>query len=527
MMRPDASGFGRALLRKLAPLAIVLGLCTTAQAAAPYVLADVATGRVLDSRDATMPWYPASVTKLMTAYVALRQLSAGRIGWETPIPISRRAAMAAPSKIGAKPGTEVTLENALKMMLVKSANDMAVVVAEGVGGSVETFAGMMNSEAERLGMRESHFINPNGLWVEGQQTSARDMALLARALLTEFPEYSGLFSIGALQLGERILKNTNGLVGRYPGIEGMKTGFICASGFNLVAVASRGNQRLIAVVFGATSNADRTIRAANLLDKGFSSSGFSLFGSGASGSLNTLPPSAVTAAPNMREEICMRRKGPPPSEEEALAIPAASGSDDPRFPFSSAAAMPNTVRGTGRRLLGPRDEFAPLLVTLGRTTGSATAPLAANAVGAPATAVAVAPGGKPPATAFTGDATASEGLPGAVTATAPGTLPLAAAARGTNPAPASANPWMKPATAAVSATAARTTAKAAPAKAAPAKTAAAAAPAKTGQQTAAKAPVKPAPKAVAKPAQKPASKPTAKKTAPASGQAKVPTAALQ
>src|SRR6478736_2939561 len=100
MMRPDASGFGRALLRKLAPLAIVLGLCTTAQAAAPYVLADVATGRVLESRDATMPWYPASVTKLMTAYVALRQLSAGRIGWETPIPISRRAAMAAPSKIG-------------------------------------------------------------------------------------------------------------------------------------------------------------------------------------------------------------------------------------------------------------------------------------------------------------------------------------------------------------------------------------------------------------------------------------------
>jgi D-alanyl-D-alanine carboxypeptidase len=380
----------RRLACAFAALAASLIAASGAFAMAPYVVVDVNSGRVLMAEDATVPWYPASVTKLMTVYVTLRQLKAGAIGLETPIPVSRVAASVPPSKIGVRPGQEVTLDNALKMLLVKSANDMAVVIAEGVGGTVENFADMMNREAQRIGMRESHFVNPNGLFVEGQQTSARDMAVLARQLLVEFPEYAHYFNIGALQLGKRVLKNTNGLIGRYPGIEGMKTGFICASGFNLVAVASRNGQRLIAVVFGASSNAERTLRAADMLDRGFSKWGSSM------GTLDGLPASAISSPPNMREDVCVRRKGAPPSEEEAdsAVVASASQGDEGRvlLPGGAATMSLSGVRVPGTRNLIPRAEFEPIPVAIGRTAGSATAPVAANATQ-----------GKTTATAYAGD----------------------------------------------------------------------------------------------------------------------------
>jgi D-alanyl-D-alanine carboxypeptidase len=389
----------RRLIAILSALSLSLVAATGASAMAPSIVVEVNSGKVLMADDATVPWYPASVTKLMTVYVTLRQLKAGAIGRDTPIPVSRRAASVPPSKIGVRPGQEVTLDNAMKMLLVKSANDMAVVIAEGVGGTVENFADMMNREAERIGMRESHFVNPNGLFVEGQQTSARDMALLARTILVEFPDYAGYFQIGALQLGKRVLKNTNGLIGRYPGIEGMKTGFICASGFNLVAVASRNGQRLIAVVFGAASNAERTLRAAEMLDKGFAH-----WGSGV-GSLDSLAPSAIASPPDMREDICVHRKGGAPSEEEADAAPAAAmpggGSDDGKLVMSSgpvAMAVASSIKVPGTRALGPRAEFDPIPVSIGRTPGSATAPVAANAVG----------GGRTTATAYAGARTSAD-----------------------------------------------------------------------------------------------------------------------
>lgn len=383
--------------------------CGGATAASPYVVVDASSGRVLMQEDATMPWHPASVTKLMTAYVALKSMREGSVGWETPIPVTVRASRASPSKIGVKPGQEVTLDNALKMLLVKSANDMAIVIAEGVGGSVEAFAAMMNAEARRLGMRESHFINPNGLHAEGQQTSARDMAILARALLLEFPQHADLFSIPALQLGDRVMNNTNGLVGRYPGVEGMKTGFVCASGFNLVAVASRNGQRLIAVVMGEPSAADRTIKAATLLDKGFGGSGGGgLFGFGAATTLQSLPRSPVGVAPNMREEICVRRKGPPASEDELDRAPAAAGptsfSDGGGAGFfggqsMALAAAGSSVRGTGGpRSLAARAPLEPVAVFIGRSPGSVSAPVAANARAIPAR-----PDTPETATAFVGD----------------------------------------------------------------------------------------------------------------------------
>ena len=166
-------------------------------------------------------------------------------------------------------GTQVTVDNALKMMMVKSANDMAVLLAEGIGGSVDDFAQEMTETAHRLGMTESNFVNPNGLPADGQIMSARDLAILARALIREFPEYSFYWHIPAIKFGRRVVRNYNPLLGRYPGADGMKTGFICASGFNLVATATRDNKQLIAVVLGAPSSSARAIKAAELLESGF------------------------------------------------------------------------------------------------------------------------------------------------------------------------------------------------------------------------------------------------------------------
>ena len=150
------------------------------------------------------------------------------------------------------------------MMMVKSANDMAVVLAEGVGGSIDGFSAQMNQTAQRLGMTQTSYVNPNGLPAEGQITSARDLAILARAIIRDLPEYEYFIHIPAIRFGRRVTQNFNRLIGRYPGADGLKTGFICASGYNLVASATRNGKRLIAVVLGASSGHDarRACRAA-------------------------------------------------------------------------------------------------------------------------------------------------------------------------------------------------------------------------------------------------------------------------
>ena len=167
--------------------------------------------------------------------------------------VSPVAASQSPSKMGFRPGTQVTVENALTMMMVKSANDMAVVLAEGVGGSVDGFSAKMNATAQRLGMTQTSYVNPNGLPAEGQITSARDLAILARAIIRDLPEYEYFMHIPAIRFGRRMTNNFNKLIGRYPGADGFKTGFICASGYNLVGSATRNGKRLIAVVLGSTS----------------------------------------------------------------------------------------------------------------------------------------------------------------------------------------------------------------------------------------------------------------------------------
>src|SRR5436309_11017514 len=227
------------------------------------------SGRGLCAQNAGYPWYPASVTKLMTAYVTLRAVKEGRLNLDTPLVVSSNAVAQSPVKMGFGVGTVVTVDNALKMLMVKSANDMAVVLAEGVAGSIENFADQMNWQARHLGMTQSSFVNPNGLPADDQISSARDLAILARALIREFPEYDYYWHLPGIRMGKMVQRNYNTLIGRYPGADGMKTGFICASGFNLVASATRNGRRLIAVVLGAPSSAVRALKAAQLLERGF------------------------------------------------------------------------------------------------------------------------------------------------------------------------------------------------------------------------------------------------------------------
>ena len=316
--------FGRCWIgrRVLFGFAAALALGAASAQATPYLVVDADSDQVLMENEATAPWYPASLTKLMTVYVALDAVRSGKLTLDTPLVMSARAARMPPSKMGFRPGTEVTLDNALKMLMVKSPNDVAVMVAEGVSGSVEAFADDMNADAQRLGMHELHFVNPNGLHNPAHVSSARDMAIIARALLREFPDHADLFSIGALQLGRQYIPNHNGLLGRYPGADGMKTGFTCPAGFNVVASANHSGRRLIVVVLGAPTARSRNQEAADLFDRGFA-------GGGGAGSLELLPSGSGarrTCAPTF---ACIAT---PPSlaaaEDDGLAEPgqAAAGS---------------------------------------------------------------------------------------------------------------------------------------------------------------------------------------------------------
>lgn len=296
-MRPTLN-VRRRVLRTIAALAIVAPATANAT---PAVVMDATTGDVLYQQDATQPWYPASTTKLMSVYVALSAVRDHKIAMDTPLVVSARAHHMPPSKMGFPIGTQVTLDNALKMLMVKSANDIAITVAEGVSGSVEAFADDMNQAAADLGLRESHFVNPNGLPNPEHVSSARDMALIARALYTQFPDQAGLFSIGSLQLGREMINNHNNLLGRYPGVDGMKTGFTCPAGFNVVASAYRDGRRLVTVVMGAPSVAARTAKVAALFDRAFAGI------DRPSASILALAPSTVGEPPDMRDQVCRNR----------------------------------------------------------------------------------------------------------------------------------------------------------------------------------------------------------------------------
>jgi D-alanyl-D-alanine carboxypeptidase len=268
--------------------------------------------------------------------------------------------------MGFRPGTLVTLDNALKMLMVKSPNDVAITIAEGISGSVEAFANDMNVYAARLGLHESHFVNPNGLPNDDHVSSARDMAMIGRALLRDFPEEHGLFGIGTLAFGRQLINNHNGLLGRYPGVDGMKTGYTCAAGYNVVESAERNGRHLIVVIMGAPSTRERNLRAAALFDRFFAESGQSL------GRPESLPSSDVGAPPNMRDTVCgrNRRAAIVEAEAEDAAIPMTAGTgkaalDHPGQAVALGQGAPSVVSS-----LSPvRTAFEPVRVFIGPVAG--------------------------------------------------------------------------------------------------------------------------------------------------------------
>lgn len=237
--------------------------------AGPALLFEAGTGKVLYAEDMDNQWHPASLTKIMTAYIAFEDLKAGRIKLDTKITCTERAYLEPPSKVGLPVGSEMTIDTALKSLIVKSANDVAVMLAEELGPTYDQFIKRMNATAKRLGMTRTHFANANGLPDNAQVTTARDLAKLSRAVVKDFPEYAGYWSMTDFQLGQQRLSSHNGLLNTFEGADGLKTGFICDSGFNVVASATREGRTLMAVVLGEPSGKDRTIRAASLLEHGF------------------------------------------------------------------------------------------------------------------------------------------------------------------------------------------------------------------------------------------------------------------
>ncbi len=237
--------------------------------AGPAILFDADNGKVLYAEDPDMLWHPASLTKLMTAYLVFDALKAGEVTMETEIVSSPNAHSQPPSKIGLPIGGKMSVDQGLRSLIVKSANDVAVMLAEAVSGTEEEFVQRMNETAKRLGMRHSKFYNPNGLPDARQVVTARDMAILSQAILRDYPQYNDLFALAKMKIGKIHLRSHNDMLRTFEGADGMKTGFICASGYNIVASATREQRKLIAVVLGAKTPGLRRQRTSDLLEHGF------------------------------------------------------------------------------------------------------------------------------------------------------------------------------------------------------------------------------------------------------------------
>lgn len=268
--------FGACLSIVVATAAAILLVATPAAAASLYaqpkyaaILINAATGEVLYARQADAPRYPASITKVLTLYIAFSELAHGGARPTDPITVSRFAAAQPPSKLGLKPGSVISLKEAIDVIATRSANDIAVALAEHISGSEAAFAARMTATARRLGMNSSQFVNATGLPDSRQLTTARDIATLSRAVVRDYPQFYRVFSQVAVDYEGQTIGNHNHLLSTLPGVDGIKTGFTNAAGFTLAASAAHDGVRLIAVVLGGPSRLARDGNVTNLLDTGF------------------------------------------------------------------------------------------------------------------------------------------------------------------------------------------------------------------------------------------------------------------
>ncbi len=281
-MPPNTTHQGQRTVRMSRParrfsswaIAFLLGSAfffATVPALAKYAsfVMDADSGRALHSTNADTRNYPASLTKMMTLYILFEHLESGKLRLTDGLKVSHRAARQPASKLGLKPGSHISVNTAIRALIVKSANDVASVVADNLGGGEKPFAKIMTRTAHRLGMTRTNFRNSSGLPHRAQLSTARDMATLARALMRDFPQFYDYFRLTKFTFGGRTYRTHNKLIKTYPGADGLKTGYISASGFNVAVSASRNGRRLIGVVFGGRSAKSRDRHMTKLLDNGF------------------------------------------------------------------------------------------------------------------------------------------------------------------------------------------------------------------------------------------------------------------
>jgi D-alanyl-D-alanine carboxypeptidase len=307
---------------------------------APYVekyaaiVLEASTGRILYERMSNEARYPASLTKMMTLYLLFEQLQKGAVTLSTPLTASQYACSQEPTKLGLKPGDQVTVEDAIKALIVRSANDVAVTVAEHLGGSEYAFATRMTQKARELGMARTTFANASGLPDTSQKSTAWDLALLSRRLVTDFPQFYPYFRSQSFYWGGRSFEGHNNLMKFFDGADGLKTGYTRVSGYNLASSATRKGTRLIAVVMGGRSARDRDIQSAELLETEFSKAG-----------LGRPTPVIMAMSPLVLDD-----------EEAAAADQAASSfRPDAKSPITVAAAGAPPAAPQAPAAVAPRD----------------------------------------------------------------------------------------------------------------------------------------------------------------------------
>lgn len=287
----------RALRISMIPAAlVVLG---GASATTPALVVDVATRQVLHEEEAGHPWFPASTTKLMTALLTFEALESGKVTLKTPVVMSANAMDQSFLVAGLKIGSTMTLEDALYAAIAGSANEIAVAIGETISGSEKAFVDAMNERAKQLGMDATSFRNPSGLFDRKHQSSARDLAILGIEVAQRFPQYSGFFRVSRVVIDGKQVDSNNVLLSRYPGAIGLKTGFVCPAGRNIVALAERNGRQIMVVLLGATTDRERNERAAKFFTEAFAGQ------LGAGGETITAMRNDLEAkAPDMRRKLC-------------------------------------------------------------------------------------------------------------------------------------------------------------------------------------------------------------------------------
>ena len=271
------------------------------------IVYDMATGKVLFEQNADAQIPPASLTKILTLYLTWEAIESGQISLSDRVRVSRRAASMPKVRMGLKAGDTVTVAQLIRGMAVESGNDAAVAMAEHIGGSVENFVARMNAKARELGMTNSRFMTPNGLPARGQLTTARDILKVSAAYLRRFPEALAISSLRSYTYNGKTDHNPNNLLGRCVGVDGLKTGFVCASGFNISATAMRGNTRVIAVVLGAQSPGIRRVDAENLIENAYREIGGPCYAVGGYPHVSAAPACRVAPTEKRRAVRSARR----------------------------------------------------------------------------------------------------------------------------------------------------------------------------------------------------------------------------